>query len=110
MSDRFFEHRLPHAPPVWVSLNRLVIALILLIVVGTLSARYLPETTRRNEMLAHIQDLEAKAASKRATLLQHERQERLLRTSPEYLSLIARDRLDLMQEGETLFRFESAKR
>lgn len=110
MSDRFFEHHTPHAQPVWVSLNRLVIALILLIVLGTLSARYLPETNRRNEMLAHIQNLEEKAASKRAALLQHERQERLMRTSPEYLSLIARDRLDLMQEGETLFRFEPSKR
>ena len=54
--------------------------------------------------------MEAKAARLRATLAQHERQERLLRTSPEYLSLIARDRLDLMQDGETLFRFDPPKR
>jgi cell division protein FtsB len=110
VSDRFFEHQAPQAQPVWASLNRLLIAMILLIVIGTLSARYLPETTRRNEMLAQIQELESKASSKRTALHQHERQERLLRTSPEYLSLIARDRLDLMQEGETLFRFEPAKR
>ena len=109
MSDRFLEHQEPVAPPVWVSLNRLVIGMIVILVIGTLAVRYLPETSRRNEILAHIQDLEAKAAQLKGTLQQHERQERLLRTSPEYLSLIARDRLDLMQEGETLFRFEPAK-
>ncbi|MEK0447281.1 MAG: hypothetical protein RLZZ399_2602 [Verrucomicrobiota bacterium] len=84
--------------------------MIVLLVLGTLALRYLPETSRKNEILAHIQDMEAKAARLRATLAQHERQERLLRTSPEYLSLIARDRLDLMQDGETLFRFDPPKR
>ncbi|MEI6715058.1 MAG: septum formation initiator family protein [Verrucomicrobiota bacterium] len=110
MSDRFLEHQEPAPQPVWVSLNRLVAALIVALVASTLVVRYLPETSRRNEIQARIQDLETKAAQLRGTLQQHERQERLLRTSPEYLSLIARDRLDLMQEGETLFRFEAAKR
>lgn len=84
--------------------------MIVLVIIGTLAARYLPETGRNKEMLAKIQDLETKATRKKEVLLQNERRERLLRTSPEYLSLIARDRLDLMQEGETLIRFESAKR
>ena len=84
--------------------------LIVLVIIGTLAARYLPETSRRDAVVAQIQDLEAKAARLKGLLQQHERQERLLRNSPEYLSLIARDRLDLMQEGETLFRFEPAKR
>lgn len=110
MSDRFLEHQGPQSQTVWVSLNRLVIAMIVLVIIGTLAARYLPETGRNKEMLAKIQDLEAKATRKKEVLLQNERRERLLRTSPEYLSLIARDRLDLMQEGETLIRFESAKR
>ena len=110
MSDRFLEHQEPAQRPVWASLNRLVAGMIVLLVVGTLAVRYLPETSRRNEVQAQILDLETKAARIKATRQQHERQERLLRTSPEYLSLIARDRLDLMQEGETLFRFEAAKR
>jgi cell division protein FtsB len=32
----------------------------------------------------------------------------LLKTDPAYLETIARDRLDLMKEGETIFRVESA--
>ena len=110
MSDRFFEHQTNQAPPVWVSLNRAVASIIVLLVFATLAIRYLPETSRRNEMRAQIQDLENKLAEKKSILQRHEREERLLRTSSEYLSLIARDKLDLMQEGETLFRFEATKR
>ncbi len=52
--------------------------------------------------------MEATLAEQRAILQRNERQERLLSTSSEYLSMKARDRLDLMQEGETLYRFEAA--
>jgi len=110
VSDRFFEHQTRHAPPVWVSLNRAVAFVIVIIVLSTLAIRYLPETSRRNEMMAQVQDLENNLAEKKAILLRHEREERLLRTSPEFLSLIARDKLDLMQEGETLFRIDLPKR
>jgi cell division protein FtsB len=33
----------------------------------------------------------------------------LLKTDVNYLETIARDRLDLMKEGETIFRLESAR-
>jgi cell division protein FtsB len=59
-------------------------------------------------MWAEIQSMEATLAEQRAILQRNERQERLLSTSSEYLSMKARDRLDLMQEGETLYRFEAA--
>lgn len=110
MSDQFFEHHSAPFRPVWASLNRVVASAIVLLVVTTLAIRYLPETNRRNEMQAQILDLEAKLAERKAVLQRHEREERLLRTNPEYLSLIARDRLDLKEEGETLFRFEPLKK
>ena len=110
MSDQFFEHNIAASRPVWTSLNRAVSCAIILLVVTTLAIRYLPETTRRNEMQAQIQDLEAKLAERKGVLERHEREERLLRTNPEYLSLIPRDRLDLKEEGETLFRFDAVKR
>ncbi len=107
MSDRFFENQKPAATPVWVSLNRTLASAIVLLVVGTLAMRYLPETSKRSEIQNEIQILEAKVSERRSTLKRHERDERLLRTNPEYLSVVARERLDLMQEGETIFRFES---
>jgi cell division protein FtsB len=33
----------------------------------------------------------------------------LLKTDVSYLETIARDRLDLMKEGETIFRLETAR-
>ncbi len=110
MSDRFFENAAAKPRPVWVSLNWVLAGFISLIFLMTLAMRYLPETSRRDEMWAQIQDLESTLAAKRAILQRNERQERLLRTSSEYLSMKARDRLDLMQEGETLYRFEVASK
>jgi len=107
VSDRFFENQAPLVPPVWVSLNRALASAIVLLVVATLAIRYLPETSKRDEIQSDIQGLEARVAEKRALLKRHERQERLLRTNPEYLSMVARDKLDLMQDGETLFRFDA---
>ncbi len=110
MSDRFFDNQINAARPVWVSLNRALASSIVLLVVGTLAVRYLPETSKKNDIQAEIQALEAKVAEKRSLVTRHEREERLLRTNPEYLSLVARERLDLMQEGETIIRFDSLKR
>jgi cell division protein FtsB len=39
-------------------------------------------------------------------LARYEREEMLLRRDPEYAGLIARDKLDLMKEGETIYRLD----
>ena len=45
------------------------------------------------------------------TLLAHQTREiNWLKTDPTYLETIARDRLDLMKEGETIFRLEARAR
>ena len=40
-------------------------------------------------------------------LARQTREVTLLKTDPTYLETIARDRLDLMKEGETIFRLEA---
>jgi cell division protein FtsB len=43
-------------------------------------------------------------------LLAHQTREiNLLKTDSTYLETVARDRLDLMKEGETIFRLESPR-
>jgi len=61
-------------------------------------------------MQAQVHDLENKVSEARSVLQFHEREEKLLRSNSEYLSVIARDKLDLMQEGEVLYRFDPTKR
>ena len=42
-------------------------------------------------------------------LARNQREEALLRRDPEYIGIIARDRLDLMREGETIYRIDPPK-
>jgi cell division protein FtsB len=43
------------------------------------------------------------------TLNRNLREETLLKLDPEYVGLIARDRLDLMKEGETIYRLDGKR-
>lgn len=52
--------------------------------------------------LVDVQRMEKVAIAKKD---HKERVDRALEQDPEYLKIIARDRLDLMEEGETIFRF-----
>ena len=47
----------------------------------------------------------------REQVIQHKQQRevQLLQNDPEYLELVARDKLDLMKDGETIFRLQGAK-
>ena len=55
---------------------------------------------------ARIAVLQAQVAKERAQLFKNTREEKLLRTDPAYVETIARDKLDLMKPGETIFRLE----
>jgi cell division protein FtsB len=41
-------------------------------------------------------------------LQRHLHEENLLKHDPEYVGIIARDRLDLMKDGETVYRIPAA--
>ena len=57
---------------------------------------------------AEIDNLQAQRDKQQVLLSRQTREVNLLKTDPAYLETIARDRLDLMKEGETIFRVESA--
>ena len=40
---------------------------------------------------------------------EHDQEVKLLQTDPQYLEIIARDKLDLMKDGETIFRLSNSK-
>jgi len=50
----------------------------------------------------HLADLKKKNS-------EHEQEVKLLQTDSQYLEIIAREKLDLMKPGETIFRLGSAK-
>ena len=94
---------------IWYFLNRLLCVLILL-VLGTIAAyHFLPEVTKRRDQQARVEELKVEVEKQRQLLVRNTRIEELLKHDPEYIGLVARDRLDLMKEGETIYRIEPPK-
>ena len=58
---------------------------------------------------SEIDNLQAQVNEQRLLLARQTREVSLLQTDPAYLETIARDRLDLMKDGETIFHLEAAQ-
>jgi cell division protein FtsB len=59
--------------------------------------------------MARVEELKLQVEREEQRLNRANREAELLKRDPEYISLIARDRLDLMKEGEHVFRLDPAK-
>jgi cell division protein FtsB len=94
---------------IWHSLNKLVLVLIVLCTSVPIAYSFLPEVSKRKEQRQRIETLKADLEQLNAQKLRYEREEMLLRRDPEYAGLIARDKLDLMKDGEMIYRLDSAK-
>lgn len=92
---------------IWHSLNRFVLTLIVLSGTVPIGYSFLPEVDKHKAQDARVEELKAEVLKKRMTLVRHQREENLLKHDPEYLGLIARDKLGLMKEGETIYRMDT---
>ncbi|HWL54079.1 MAG TPA: septum formation initiator family protein [Chthoniobacteraceae bacterium] len=94
-------------PGVWPVLNRLVVATIILaLCVGAVVA-FLPILNQRKAQARRLNELRTEVARQEALIAKNSRAVELLKSDPEYIETIARDRLDLMKPGETIFRIEA---
>lgn len=84
--------------------TRVVWTLIVVALLAITVALFYPEVTRLSEMKRDLQKKTAHLAELRKSARERAEEVRLLQNDPEYLEIIARDRLDLMKEGETIFR------
>ncbi len=71
---------------------------------------FVPQQKRLAQSRSDIENLQAQVNDQKQLLARQTREVRLLTTDSTYLETIARDRLDVMKEGETVFRFEQPKR
>lgn len=94
-----------HQKGVWHFLNRLMVALILFAVITLVICAFLPELRTQRQQAAEIERLKADIVKQKTLLAQKTRKVDLLKNNREYVEIMARDRLDLMKEGETIFRF-----
>ena len=91
---------------VWQRLNSIL--LVLLVVAGILVvvSLFLPVVKKLGQSRSEIENLQSQVNDQKTLLARQTREVNLLKTDPSYLETIARDRLDLMKEGETIFRLE----
>src|SRR5437764_345256 len=93
---------------VWQRWNRVLLLLLLLAVWLVIVSLFVPPYKKLKIGHADIDKLQAQRDEQQVLLSRQTREVNLLKTDPAYLETIARDRLDLMKEGETIFRIESA--
>ena len=109
MSDPFGDHQTHSYEGIWPSLNKFLLALILFTVTIPIAYSFMPEVKKRRDASARIDELNAQVDDARMQLARLQREESLLRNDREYIATIARDRLDLMKEGENIYRLEAPK-
>jgi cell division protein FtsB len=91
---------------VWHRLNRVLKVLLFLAFWLVVISLFAPPYKKLNQSRGEIDNLHAQVNEEKTLLTQQTREVNLLKTDPAYLETIARDRLDLMKEGETIFRLE----
>ena len=99
----------PRPGGVWDVLNRLLVVLIGLAFLLLVGAFFVPELKATREQEARKADLRAAIQKQKELLARNTLEKEHLTNDPEYIEIIARDRLDLMKEDETIFRIENAR-
>jgi cell division protein FtsB len=93
---------------VWQRLNSILRVLLVLALVLVIVSLFLPQSKKLTQSRAEIDKLQGLVTEQKIVLARQTREVNLLKTDPTYLETMARDRLDLMKEGETIFRLEQA--
>jgi len=98
-----------HEATVWQRLNRILGVLLVAAVWLGIISLFVPPYKRLMQSRSEIDNLQAQVNEQRLLLARQTREVSLLQTDPAYLETIARDRLDLMKDGETIFHLEAAQ-
>ena len=91
---------------VWQRLNSILRVLLALVLALVIVSLFLPQSKKLAQSRAEIDRLQGEVTEQKILLARQTREVNLLKTDPTYLETMARDRLDLMKEGETIFRLE----
>jgi cell division protein FtsB len=97
------------SPAVWHYLNRFLTVLIVLAGVLFIGLSLYPEWRHRNQLSAKLEEEQARLRAEQLLQKKREREVDLLQTDPSYVETIARDKLGVMKEGETIFRLDGSR-
>lgn len=91
---------------VWQRLNSVLRVLLLLAAILVIVSLFLPLYKKLGQGRTENENLESQVSDQKILLARQTREVNLLKTDSTYLETMARDKLDLMKEGETIFRLE----
>lgn len=109
MDQTYGDFRARRDATVWQRLNRVLRILLVVAIWLVIISLFVPPYKKMNQSRAEIDNLQMQVNEQKTLLARQTREVTLLKTDATYLETIARDRLDLMKEGETIFRLESAR-
>jgi cell division protein FtsB len=93
----------------WQRLNRILFVLLIIAVWLVIVSLFVPPYKKLMQSRTEVDNLQEQVNEQQGLLARQTREINLLKTDVGYLETIARDRLDLMKEGETIFRLETAR-
>jgi cell division protein FtsB len=105
----YVDFRARREATVWQRLNRILRVLLVLAIWLVIVSLFVPPYKKLMQSRAEIDDLQQQVSEQQNLLGGQTREINLLNTDVTYLETIARDRLDLMKESETIFRLEAAR-
>lgn len=107
MKDVSSELAQPHRDQrIWSRLNRALCIFIAIGVLIPLLYQSLPVVKEKALQDAKIAKMEVELEQARQINARRAREVHLIQNDPEYAGIVARDLLDLMKDGETIFRME----
>jgi cell division protein FtsB len=109
VDQTYADFRARREATVWQRLNRVLRVLLVLAVWLVIVSLFVPPYKKLMQSRAEIDNLQQRVDEQQNVLSRQTREINLLKTDPIYLETIARDRLDLMKEDETIFRLEPAR-
>ena len=101
------DFRVRREATIWQRMNHVLRILLLIAVWLLVISAFLPPYKKLSQSRGEIEQLQSQLADEKALLARQTKQVALLKSDPSYLETIARDKLDLMKEGETIFRLET---
>ena len=99
----------PLPESIWQRVNRWLWALLVLTVIVIIVGAFLPELQKQKTERAERERLHRLIEEQKMFHARYTRQITWLQNDPEYLGIIARDRLNLMKEGESILIVEPPK-
>ncbi|MGH9695706.1 MAG: FtsB family cell division protein [Bryobacteraceae bacterium] len=92
---------------IWQQMNAVLRVLLFIAFWMLIISFFLPPYKQLQRDRSEYDQMHTKLVEQKTTLARLTKQVTLLRSDPTYLETLARDRLEMMKEGETIFRLES---